>query len=365
MAYRYIGNKTRLAPRLLRLVAADVAPGGTVADLMCGTASFAATLRAAGYRVIASDLMTYATYHAHVRLKLDRAPRFDRLGLGSYEEALDHLMGLPPQHGLMYREYSPSGAPAAGCAPRQYLSPENAGRLDAWLAQLRRWEDDGVLGADERALLRHDLVLAVNRVANIAGTYGHFWSQWTDAARGDIVLRPSTFEPGRTDHVVTQGRAEDVAGAVSADLCYLDPPYTKRQYAANYHLIETIARGDEPAAVGVSGLRPWRDQYSDFCSKVRVRASFARILETIDCPLFLVSYSEDGLLGRDELGAFLAGYGAVRCHQFSFPRFRSNKSPLARRLTEFVFRLDRTASPGRYEVVEIGSGEAEQQALFP
>ncbi len=35
---------------------------------------------------------------------------------------------------------------------------------------------------------------------------------------------------------------------MNAYLCYVDPPYMKRQYAANYHLLETIAKGDNPVA---------------------------------------------------------------------------------------------------------------------
>lgn len=365
MAYRYIGNKTRLSGRLLELVAARVPRGSTVADPMCGTASFSFALRAAGYRVAASDLMTFAHQHAVVRLKLARAPAFARLGAGGYPGALERLNGLDGADGFMVREYSPGGAPLGGHAPRGYLTAANAARLDAMLVQLREWRALALLEEDEHALLRHDLVLAVNRVANIAGTYGHFWSKWTEAARQPIRLRPTGFFALPTDHEVRQGRAEDVAASLSCDLCYLDPPYTKRQYAANYHLIETVARGDEPEAVGVSGLRPWRDQYSDFCSKLRIRDAFERILLNADCPQYLISYSEDGLLTRDELAALLAQHGPVVCFEFEFPRFRSNQSPLARTLREYVFALDRAGAPGRIEVVTLPAVEpCSQPALF-
>ena len=88
MAYRYIGNKTRLATRLLEVVSHIVPGGATIGDVMCGTASFSAALRAAGYRVRASGVMTYAYYHAVVRLLLDRPPSFAGLGLGGYEGSL-------------------------------------------------------------------------------------------------------------------------------------------------------------------------------------------------------------------------------------------------------------------------------------
>jgi len=35
-------------------------------------------------------------------------------------------------------------------------------------------------------------------------------------------------------------------GKISGDILYLDPPYNQRQYATNYHLLETIAKYDNP-----------------------------------------------------------------------------------------------------------------------
>ena len=269
-----------------------VRPGATVADLMCGTASVSAALRMSGYRVIACDLMTFAVQHATARLRFAAPPPFEKLG-GSYFEILKHLERLPPRSGLMVREYSPAGNPEAGCAPRMYLSEANAALIDAINDELRAWKAGKLLTDEEHSVLRHDLVLATNRVANIAGTYGHYRSKWSNGALSPLVLTPTDFMWGfRCDHTILQGPAEVVSRGVTADLCYLDPPYMKRQYAANYHLLETIARGDNPRAIGVSGLRPWRDQYSDFCSKVRIRSAFAAVIKQIRSSQFLISYNK-------------------------------------------------------------------------
>lgn len=339
--YRYIGNKTRLAHWLVDRIRDVSFSGATVADPMCGTAAVSEALRCSGFKVIASDLMTYAVHHARVRLLLREAPRFDGLGY-NYLQILSRLNELPPMQGYFHKEYSPEGLPEAGCEPRKYLTSENAAKLDAMNAQIRAWLSEGRLTDLEHSLLRHDLIMAVNRVANIAGTYGHFRSTWSKAAISPIGLTPSKFISNfRIDHEVMQGPAEDLAGKMAADVCYLDPPYMKRQYAANYHLIETVARGDEPPAIGVSGLRPWRDQYSVFCTKTRIQSAFASIVESMDCPVFLISYSEDGLLKEDDLCELLTAFGHVEIEKREFPRFRSNRSALGETLNEFLVTLTR------------------------
>lgn len=340
MSYRYIGNKTRVLPQLMTYFRELCPDGGTVVDPMCGTASVSAALRSAGYTVIASDLMTFAVQHAVVRLKMARPPGFRALGM-PYAEVLDVLNALEPLPGYYHREYSGEGSPLQGCPPRKYLTGANAAKVDAIQSQLDAWKHARKLTDRELVLLRHDLVLAVNKVANIAGTYGHFRSTWSATALKPLVLRPTEFEPGPTaPHQVMQGPAESVVDGITADLCYIDPPYMKRQYAANYHLIETIARGDQPEAIGISGLRDWWDQYSDFCSKRRIADAFAAIFSKLECPRFLISYSEDGLLSQEQMSVLLSDFGRVRVHEFEHTRFRSNGSALGRQLREFVFDVE-------------------------
>src|SRR5690606_14417194 len=153
--YRYIGNKTRLTAWLLEEIATLASSGATVADPMCGTASVSCALRQSGYRVLASDLMTYAAHHARVRLLLNAPPLFADLGLGGYEETLQHLNSLPSISGLFFREYGPEGSPANGGASRLYLSAENAGKLDAINAAVNTWRRSGRLSILEHSLLRH------------------------------------------------------------------------------------------------------------------------------------------------------------------------------------------------------------------
>lgn len=357
MGVRYIGTKTKIADEILNEVSRIVKKGGAVADIMCGTATVSLALRERGFRVIANDVMTYSYHHACVALKLSAPPPFngvsdylkDMQPVGqtalfsnaTYEKLLDALNSTPPIKGYFWQEYCSDGCPESGTEPRNYFSPENAMKIDGIRLQLRTLFTEGKIDELELSLLLHDLIMAANDIANIAGTYGHYLSKLVGRATTPMKLTPSQFSNAHSDlrHEVYQGYAEEVAKEISCDLCYIDPPYMKRQYAANYHILETLARGDEPKAVGVSGLRPWRDQYSNFCSKVRIRDAFTQIISNIDCENILISYSEDGLLGLQDFQDFLGSFGKVEVIHFQHKRFKSNNSQLASTLTEYLFKL--------------------------
>jgi len=226
---------------------------------------------------------------------------------------------------------------------RKYFSAKNAAKIDAIRREIKDLKEKKIIAKYEHSLLLHDLIMATNDIANIAGTYGHYLSKFVKRAETPILLYPSKFSnKGKLKgHNVFRGYAEDVANKLEGDLCYIDPPYIKRQYAANYHILETLAREDQPEAIGDSGLRPWRDQYSNFCSKVKIRGSFDKIFTQIQCEDFLISYSEDGLLPIDDLISFLSGYGQVVKKDIKYKRFKSNDSKKKSTLNEYLIHLHR------------------------
>lgn len=347
MGYRYIGSKDKLAATLIKKIKHKCPAAESIIDLMAGTGLFSLALRREGYRVIASDVMTYSYHHLVVNLKLNRAPMFYglidiiRSDDNIYEKVLEYLNQLQPEVGFFTKEYSPGGNPTAGCKPRMYFTTENASKIDAIRRTIREWHENNLINDVEHSLLLHDLIMAANDIANIAGTYGHYLSHFVKRSTDPIHLCPSVFEKNdNTDgHEIRRGYAEELSPLLAGDVCYIDPPYIKRQYAANYHILETLAREDEPEAIGESGLRPWRDQYSNFCSKVRIRNAFDMIIKNINCRNLFISYSEDGLLPIDDLMDFLRQYGNVELSKIRYKRFRSNNSQKELELTEYLIYL--------------------------
>jgi len=359
MGYRYIGSKDKLSDIIISEIKSTKKGAKHIIDLMAGTGLFSLALREKGFQVSAVDVMTYSYHHLNVHLFLNEAPAFKGIeiisdfekhqtqnlfGGNNYETVLNYLNNLNPVKGYFYNEFSPEGKPTNTLRPRKYFTSKNAAKIDAIRKEIRNLHKKNIITEYEHSLLLHDLIMAANNIANIAGTYGHYLSKFVKRAEDPILLYASSFSNGGNikGHKVFRGYAEDIASKLSGDLCYIDPPYMKRQYAANYHILETLAREDEPEAIGESGLRPWRDQYSNFCSKVKIRSSFDKILTQINCSDFLISYSEDGLLPIDDLISFLSGFGDVVKKDIKYKRFKSRTdSKKEATLNEYLIHLHR------------------------
>lgn len=346
--YRYIGNKTKLLPFIVEKINELIGDNGTVADIMAGTGIVSLELRRQGYNVIASDVMTYSYHHLVVNLLLKESPKFEGLGnilvnnSTPYEDVLAYLNSLDSKKGFFFNEFSPDGSPQSGCEARKYFTSENAAKIDAIREQINTWINLGQITEIEASLLKHTLIMAVNRIANISGTYGYFLSEFKKNALEQIALVPVVFDDSQNiNHTVLQGFAEELSENITADLCYIDPPYMKRQYAANYHILETIARGDTPDAIGKSGLRDWWDQHSKFCTKTKGLESFEQVIINMNCNTFLISYSEDGLFSLEQLVECFSKFGHVTVQEIDYNRFRSNNSPLPKKLKEYLITLQK------------------------
>jgi adenine-specific DNA-methyltransferase len=275
-----------------------------------------------GYSVFASDALTFPVIHAQTRLLAKRQPTFE--ALGGYERALDWMRSIEPVEGYFFREFGESGQPENGRPPRLYFSPANAAHIDAIRLGIRELGSQGALTHLEKCVLVHHLILATNRVANISGTYGYFRRTVSGPALSPMSFEPLEFIDTPGSHVVSQGSVEELASTIKTDAVYLDPPYTKRQYAGNYHVLETLAQEDEPTAVGDGGLRPWRDQSSDFCYRRSAGRAFRETLKNLDVPHVFISYSEDGQVEEAELMSILEDFGKVTLHEQPHIRYRSN-----------------------------------------
>jgi adenine-specific DNA-methyltransferase len=338
MAIEFLGHKKNLLPFILSHVRSTTARAqpGDIVDLFCGTAAVSVAFKCANYRVIANDTLELCRVSAEAMLLNSSEPMFEGISdIGNteqsrlleasrYETVLNKLNELPPEKGFVYWNYSPS-AVGNGSGGRKYFTEENAGRIDAIRRKIEEWTP--WLKRSEKALLIWDLVRASNAVSNIAGTYGCYLKYWKPRAKQPLLLKPSKLYDGSSNHEVYCEDANRLVQKVSAPIVYADPPYTKRQYAAYYHLLETIAMGDEPEITGSTGLRPWENKASDYCYRRRAPDALSGLISNLKCDHFFLSYNEDGQIPHAVILEILRGAGKVQFFEAPYRRYKSSAKP--------------------------------------
>ncbi len=349
---RYIGNKTRLLPFLLRTIERlEIAPGGAH-DAFAGTATVGRALKSAGWRVVSSDLMTYSYVFQRAYIVALRSPTFAALragdaelrrafrspafqrsvaGNGALGAVCEYLARwIDVERGFIGSNFAPAGG-------RMYFTQENADRIDAIRRRLHEWWTSGLIQDDAYYVLLAALIEGADRVANTAGVYAAYIKRWQLNARRPLTLVPEIPQRGARGATAHRADASAVARSAGAmELIYIDPPYNARQYSGYYHLPELIARGwfDTPPVIrGKTGLIASDGQRSDWCSPRLVGGALADLLAGTGARHALVSYNSEGLLSERDLGEVLANAavsGTVRRFSRGYRRYRSDSDRAGR-----------------------------------
>lgn len=338
MSVRYIGSKARVIDAIAPLLGAPGRSRGVFVDAFCGTGVVAETAARLGWPVRLNDHLASAVAMSHARLVDADTARFKVLG--GYRAVVEELNSVRPVRGFIWKHYTPASK-RYGPVARMYFTERNAARIDAMRAQIRRWRDAKQLSVAEERLLIADLLMATNRVANIAGTYGCFLSYWTSQAKEDVVLRARKLFPTRVSVASSVLDVRDVLVG-ERDVLYLDPPYTKRQYAAYYHILETICCGDRPEVGGITGLRPWQDKASDFCYRTRALSAIVGLVQRHPARRVLLSYSNEGHVELKPLAEALSTLGRLSIAPLGeIGRYRPNRaaSDASASVTEYLLEL--------------------------
>lgn len=340
MSFRYIGSKARVVDAIIDHIGPP--DGGVFIDAFCGTGSIAKAASMAGWPTLVNDHLMSSAIISIARLLSFNQVQFEYFG--GYLKAVDSLNKSKPSRGFIWREYSP--ASSAHCdVPRMYFIEENAQRIDGMRKTITEWSARGFIGDNEEKILIADLIGAANRVANTAGTYGCFLSKWQRQSKEPINLVPRTIPNVSPPAAMSTNDVLDVKVS-SDDTVYLDPPYTKRQYAAYYHILETIALGDEPIVEGVCGIRPWRHIASDYCYKSRASSALQKLVLEIPARRVFLSYSDEGHVPLDVLSEVLESAGRVVRHELdSIGRYRPNRaaSKAGSEVGEVLFYIDKSS----------------------
>ena len=285
---KYIGSKRRLVPRIVALVSA-IPRARRVLDLFTGTTRVAQGLKAAGFIVTANDLARYSGVLAEAYIATDASS----LPSARIESLLAHLDALPGVRGYVTRTF---------CEESRYFQPANGERVDA----IRAGIDALGLTGSERAVVLTALLEAADRVDSTTGLQMAYLKQWAPRSHRPLALRTPVLLTGA-------GRAhcEDARDCVrrdeTYDVAYLDPPYNQHSYFSNYHIWETIVRGDAPEAYGIARKRvDCRTTKSVFNRRADAWSALRAVVLGVRARHVVLSFSNEGFFTDAAISALLA-----------------------------------------------------------
>lgn len=322
-------------------------------DAFSGTGVVGVHFKRKGYRIVANDLQYYAYCLNRACVGSSRRPGFALVrkalgirGADGARRAIGYLNDVRPVRGFIARNYCPGGT---GEPKRQYFTDGNGRKIDAIRLEIERWRESGWLREAEYFFLLASLIEAADRVANTASVYAAYLKRIKPSAQRPLQLGPIDIVPSSLRHRVYFDDGLRIARRVKCDILCMDAPYNQRQYCTNYHLLETIAAYDSPSLRGKTGLRPIDGQRSPWCSKVHAEGALTEMLSKTQARYCFLSYNIEGLLRKDQILEVMARYGQADCVERDIPRFRAdvdrkNRVYKADRVTEYLFRLRRTAS---------------------
>jgi adenine-specific DNA-methyltransferase len=304
---KYLGSKRALVPAILATID-TLENATTVFDVFSGTARVGHALKREGYRVIANDVTSYAATLATCYVQADLEDWFDD-ALALVEE----FNRIPGQPGYVTDYF---------CERARYFQPKNGARIDAIRAAIAA----KALPPELEAIMLTALIEAADRVDSTTGVQMAYLKSWAARSNNDLELRVPDLLP-RADKgkgLALNLDAREAADQVVCDVAYIDPPYNQHSYLGNYHVWETIVRGDEPETFGVAEKRvDVKERKSDFNSRKLFMASFVDLLDAIDAHTMVVSFSNEGFATSEEIRDLLAHRmgGEVHVIEQEHPRY--------------------------------------------
>jgi adenine-specific DNA-methyltransferase len=311
----YIGSKFKLSNFIkdtICSVAGENLSQKIFCDLFAGTGIIGRTFKTSTKKIIANDF----EYYSYVLNKNYIENHVDIPNKQDYIDELNELLLIDT--GFVYRNYCLGGG-----SGRQYFSDHNGKKIDTIRQCIEKWKKTGKINSNLYYVLLASLLESADKLANTASVYGAYLKHLKKSAQKELILEPAEFEINDNTHEVFNEDSIALIKRVEGDILYLDPPYNARQYGANYHMLNTIARYDEFVPSGKTGLREY--QKSAWCCRSRVEKEFNNLLKNAKFKYVFLSYNNEGLMSLETIKKIISKYGRYDLARADYQRFKADR----------------------------------------
>jgi len=372
----YIGNKRRLLPLLEKAInhlndygSQAISKNGYFIDLFAGTGVVSRFAKSIGFRVISNDW----EYYSYIINKsfIENNKNFFSLfqkegGIEAVLNRLNKLTGYRPANSYIASYYCPQNDKNPDTAhERLFYTRQNGILIDNIRAGLDKLYPPykNKQNRFKNHFLLSLLLYEASRRSNTSGVFKGFHNGFGGKGKDALkrILSPVKLEKPclssqkkrckvfKSDAVRLAHRLKKI----KAEVIYLDPPYNQHQYGSNYHLLNTIAKNDQPPVskkyrfhnkvIDKSAIRKdWIKTRSSFCYRQSAVADFKKLVNDVNSKYLMISYSTEGIIPFKDMLDILAAKGRIGIVTTGYVRYRGGRqaNTTKNKNIEFILLVD-------------------------
>ena len=200
------------------------------------------------------------------------------------------------------------------------------------------------LNQREFDVLLASLLFSLDRSANTCGHYDAYIKKANIRSSFEFELIAPVRKNGDVAKVDIYRRDSNVlAREIAADVVYIDPPYSSRQYSRFYHVLENITQWKKPSLHGTA-MKPAEENMSKYCTTSALDA-FTDLIFALNARYLVVSYnntynskstSSKNKMTLEEIQEVLSRRGPTQVFTIAHKAFNAGKTEMEGHL-EYLF----------------------------
>lgn len=315
LSIKYIGSKTKLLGFIDTVVTECQSKINKPTDEIIFCDLFSGSGKVANhfkdrFKVVANDLEYYSYATLTNLLNNDSSTAYE------CQPIIDYMnYAMEPLEGFIYQNYSESGG-------RMYFTDKNAMMIDAGIELVYSMYGRKELTGNQFYYCLCSVIEAADKVSNTTGMYLAYLKKFTTSALKPIVFKGFDLTDPVANNEVYLGDANALLKEASGDILYLDPPYTATQYSNAYHLLNTLAKNEQPKVYGITG-RPEGRNISGWSSKRNVETEFRTLIESANFEYLVMSYSNESIMPVELISDVMGSFGKYTVRKMEHQRFKS------------------------------------------